>query len=115
MGVGPTVDDLVTALEAVPGYALNSSTDVTISGFTGTLLDIEWGDPPCAEGVEAQLTLSQPGDVIRPHPGATDGVTRWYILDVDGDRLLIGTFAAPTATDQRVEDIQSIVDSTLIE
>jgi hypothetical protein len=115
-GIGPTVDDLVTGLEAIPGYALNSSVETTIGGFPATMLDIAWSDPPCDEGVEAQMAVSQPGDVVSPHPGATEAqFTRWYIVNVDGERLLVSTMAHTNATDQRVQDIQSILDSIQIE
>jgi hypothetical protein len=115
-GVGPTVDDLVTALADMPGFGLNSTEETTVSGFTATMLDIDWSDPPCAEGVEAQLGVSQPGDVVRPHPGAGDEqFNRWYIVDVDGERLVIANMAHANATDVRVADIQEILDSTQIE
>jgi hypothetical protein len=116
VGVGPTADDLATALAAVPGFAINSSEAVTISGFTGTMLDVEWSDAGCPEGVEAMLWVEQPGDFVEPHPGASDALfTRMYILDVSGERLVITTFAHTNATESRVNEIQEILDSTQIE
>jgi hypothetical protein len=116
VGLGPSADDLATALGAMPGYELNLSAETTISGFAATMLDVQWGDPPCAEGVEAQLGISQPGDVVRPHPGAGEQLfSRWYIVDVDGERLVIATTAHANATQNRVDDIQEILRSTQVE
>jgi hypothetical protein len=116
VGVGPTADDLVTALEAVPGFAVNSSEETSISGFTGTMVDIDWSEAGCAEGVEALLVVRQPGDFVDPHPGASDSLfDRWYVLDVDGERLVIATQAHSNATSTRVEEIQSILDSIQIQ
>jgi hypothetical protein len=114
VGVGPTADDLVTALADVPGYALNSSEDTSISGYSGTMLDITWSDPGCPEGVEGELVVSQPSDVVSPHPGETEGNT-WYVLDVDGERLVISVLIHPNAVQQRIDDIQAILDSVQIE
>jgi hypothetical protein len=116
VGIGPTADDLVTALADVPGLAVNSSEETSISGFAGTLLDIEWSEAGCPADVEAMLWVDQPGDFVSPHPGGSDNLfDRMYILDVNGERLVINTAAHANATDVRVADIQSILDSTQIE
>jgi hypothetical protein len=110
--VGPTVDDLVTELGDMQGFEINSSTEVTIGGHAGTMLDISLSDPPCAGGVEPLLGYTQPGDMDQPHPGGSDSLfDRWYIIDVNGERLVIATAAARGATEQRLQDIQAIVDS----
>lgn len=38
--VGPTVDDLATALAAQPGYLVVGPTDTNMSGFTGAYLEL---------------------------------------------------------------------------
>jgi hypothetical protein len=116
VGVGPTADDLATALADVPGVAINSSEEITISGFSGTMVDIEWSEANCPAEVEPMLWVKQPGDVLEPHPGGSDTLfDRMYFLDVNGERLVISTSAHANATDQRVADIQSILDSIQIE
>jgi hypothetical protein len=115
MGVGPTVDDLVTALEGIPGYTATSD-QAAVGGYLGTRLVTTWSDPGCPEGVEAQLLRSQPENFMRPHPGDGDDLfNHWHILDVNGERLVITTAAPGNASDQRIQDIESILDSTLIE
>jgi hypothetical protein len=68
MGVGPTVDDLVTALEAIPGYTATSD-QAAVGGYPGTRLVTTWSDPGCPVGTNPQLLRSQPENVMRPHPG----------------------------------------------
>ena len=115
-GVGPTVDDLVDALSAVPGITVDSQTDVTISGFSGTLLDISSTDPGCPEGVDGLVLTSLPGFVDRPHPGGDDvAFNRWYILDVEGQRLVINASSPASNPEQVTEDVQSILASVRIE
>ena len=115
-GVGPTVDDLVEALSAVPGITIESQSDVTISGYSGTLLDVSSTDPGCPEGVEGGVLTSLPGFVDRPHPGDSDDeFNRWYILDVDGERLVINASSPASNPDQVTADVQSILASVRIE
>ena len=45
--LGPSVDDLVTALANLPGYEASTPTDITVSGFPGVQLELtapEYGD-----------------------------------------------------------------------
>jgi hypothetical protein len=114
--IGPTADDLVTGLAAVPGFAAISSEETTISGFPAAMVDVDWTEAGCPAEVEAMLGVRQPGDEPVLHPGGSDNLfDRWYFIDVDGDRLVITTAAHANATDQRIADIQSILDSIQIE
>jgi hypothetical protein len=80
------------------------------------MVDIEWSEANCPAEVEPMLWVKQPGDVLEPHPGGSDTLfDRMYFLDVNGERLVISTSAHANATDQRVADIQSILDSIQIE
>jgi hypothetical protein len=115
-GIGPTADDLMTGLAAMPGFAVNSSEETSISGFSATMVDVDWTEAGCPASVEAMLGVSQPGDELVPHPGGSDNLfDRWYVVDVDGERLLITTAAPANASDQRVADIESILESIQIE
>ena len=116
VGVGPTVDDLAQALADIPGITVVSEASATISGYSGTLLDISSSDPDCAEGVEPLLLTTIPGYVDRPHPGDSDDeFSRWYILDVDGDRLVIQAVVPRGLPERVAADVDGMLQSVRIE
>ena len=114
LGVGPSADDLAEALATYPGINVNSTTAVTISGFAGTRVDFTSTDVGCPGG-DASLWTTQPAGTDSSHPGAGAGLQQFWILDVDGERLVIAVAAPVSAPPQRLEDVSSIVNSTVIE
>ena len=116
VGVGPTVEDLAEALSNVTGISVDSQTAATISGYSGVLLEVSWTDPACEEDVDPLLLTSVPGYVDRPHPGDSDDVfSRWYILDVDGERLVIQAAVPTGLPDSITADVEAMVNSVRIE
>jgi hypothetical protein len=114
MGVGPTVDDLAAALSTYPGITVNSGTNTTLSGFSGTLLDITSTGVEC-DGPEAVMWTTQPDSIERPLPGGGAAFQQVLILDVNGERLVIHSGAPSNgAPSQRIDEAMSIVDSTVI-
>jgi hypothetical protein len=102
--VGPSVDDLVTALSAMEGFDVGPVTNVKIDGYRGK-----------------QFTLTAPtsGCDIRTWATSTrlngvglGEVNEVRILDVDGVRLLIG-LAPPDDPDVQ-RDVDAILDSIRI-
>jgi hypothetical protein len=102
--VGPSVDDLVTALSALEGFDVSPVTNVTIDGYRGK-----------------QLTLTSPASGCDMRTWATsfrqNGVglgeaNHVRILDVDGVRLLIGLAPPSDPADQR--EVDGILDSIRI-
>jgi hypothetical protein len=102
--VGPSVDDLVTALSAMKGFDVSTVTNVTIDGYHGK-----------------QFTLTAPtsGCELRTWATSTrvNGVglgeaNHVRILDVDGARLLIGL--APPSNPAIQREADGIVDSIRI-
>ena len=115
-GVGPTVEDLASALALVPGISVNSQVVATISGYSGVLLNLSSTDPECPEGVDPLLLTSIPGYVDRPHPVDSDDVlARLYILNVDGERLVIQAVVPSGLPDSITADVEAMVDSVRIE
>ena len=116
LGVGPTVDDLAAALSTYPGITVNSGTDVTISGFSGTLLDVTSTDVDCG-GEDAFMWTTQPGSIDdRPHPGAGSAFQQYLILDVDGERLVIAVGVPSSGVrPERLDEATAIAESTVIE
>ena len=116
--VGTSVDELTTALLSQKGRTVSGPTDVTVGGFpakriTFTIpadLNLEtcggglhfWPDP----GPDESGGL--PGFV----PGGTDAV---YVVDVNGQRLVLVARNNPTASAQDVAELQALVDSIHID
>jgi hypothetical protein len=112
--IGPSVEDLVEALGNVPGLAIDARSDVTVSEYPGVLVELSSSDPGCAEGSEALLLTTLPGFVDRPHPGEEDQTNRWYILNVDGQRLVIQA-VVPFGLPERIAgEVEEIVESIRI-
>ena len=104
--VGPTVDDLVTALVDHPSLDVTSPVDVTLAGYSGKYLDLQVPD---------DISACAP---YKPMDGATHFYAqgpgqRWHmwILDVGGVRVLVETddFAGTSA--QRLAEEQAMIDS----
>lgn len=112
--VGPTVDDLVAALDATPNLDARA-TDLTMAGFTGKQVDVVALGPwePCASG-EARLLPRDGADLDGPPPDPTD-TQRLSILDVEGHRLVIIRTTRSAATAKNHADLQAIFDSIRIE
>ena len=102
--VGPTVDDLVTALVDHPTLDVTSPVDVTLAGYTGTYLDLTIPDDISACAYYKPLD----GHHYAQGPGQ-----RWHmwVLDVGGVRVLVETndFAGTSA--QRLAEEQAMIDS----
>lgn len=104
--VGPSVDDLVTAISSLDGYEATAPEDVTVSGFQGkefTLTAVRHG---CgATWATADRTTgmgSGESNLLR-------------ILDVDGVRLVIaGAYHAATP-EADVAAVEQVMDSVQID
>jgi len=108
---GPTVDDLATALASLPGVQATTPTDVTMAGHQGKQLTLT------APASFAGCTLSPDGYLIWELPlGARNTLgpsvlDRVWILDVNGQRLVIDTQESPGQTAQDKAEVQGILDS----
>ena len=112
---GPTVDDLAMALASLPGLDVTTPTDITVDGYRGKQLTLT--APDTFDG----CTLSREGYVIWQLPlGATFTMTpgerdQVWILDVDGERLVVDVPELPSSTAQQRAEVQAILDSLQIE
>ena len=82
--LGPSVDDLVTALASLPGYEATAPVDITISGFPGVEFELtapDYGEE-CPQHRTWSAASSEPRGML---PGET---SRVRVLDVDGVRLV---------------------------
>ncbi len=121
--VGPTVDDMATALTALEPFDLtNPASDVTIDGFSGTYLELTV--PPlafeelddgnkftdCTDGelwswIGAPLSFAYHG---YSHPGQVEEI---WLLDVDGQRLMIVAGTSPGSSNAHIAELRAILDS----
>jgi hypothetical protein len=104
IAVGPTVDDLVTALVDHPSLDVTSPIDVTLAGFSGKYLDLLVPDDINACAYYKPLD----GHHYAQGPGQ-----RWHmwVLDVGGVRVLVETNDFPGTSTQRLAEEQAMIDS----
>lgn len=112
--VGPSVDDLATALAASAAYEATTPVDVTIGGFAGKRVDLELPPGECD---------TWDGNPIYLVFGGRDGYeyaqgdgSRWQIsiVDVAGTRLIAALFSYSGTSAADLSAGQSIVDSAVI-
>jgi hypothetical protein len=114
--VGPSVDDLVTALTNMVGVPAGPVTEITIDGYSGksfeltTELDADVCDSPNAPWLD--LWTFGGGEVHRALENAS---MRIWVLDVDGTRLVVVEDAAAEATSAERFQGQRIVESMRFE
>ena len=106
--VGPTVDDLATALTQQPMHETTVS-DIELAGFAGKLVSMTVPDDldvaECDEG-EFRSWVYHVQD-----PGRQDDV---YILDVDGTRVVIVVTYYPDLPQADLDELDAIVQSLFI-
>ncbi len=121
---GPTVDDLVAALEAQPMRHATTPTDVTLGGYHGRYL--EWSVP---NDMVVTGDADFEGCDVQPSNGHRDFVS-WlgngfgeryqqvagqvdmlWVLDVDGQRLVIDATYSPDTTKADRAQLDDIVES----
>jgi hypothetical protein len=111
--VGPTVDDLVTALNAVPGLTFSAPEAVTQDGYEGIRLDYvppdEFDD--CLDDLVEAMLMTVDGkaasDSIISAPSGDDAFSL-FIFDIEGTRVVIVAAFTPSRTDELYEMLNSI-------
>jgi hypothetical protein len=125
--VGPSVDDLATALADLRPFRVPSPPeDVTIYGYRGKHLELTVPDLPvsddgnfigCVGGkLESWVAAidTEPGDAFYGYTGP-DYTEEFWILDVDGTRLMIAAERSAGSPSEDVEELRAILDSIRIE
>ena len=121
--VGPTVEDLATALSELSPFELTEPpTDVTLLGYEGKHLKITVPDlAVTGSGDHAEYTDCVNGNLYswidssgepffgyNAEPGRYD---EYWILDVDGTRLMISINSSPAMPPEGLAEAQAIIDS----
>jgi hypothetical protein len=125
---GPTVDDLVGALRAQSTRDASSPTRVTLAGYAATYLEWSvpadltvrrdvWGVP---EWVGCDVQANGHREFVSWESRGAQGV-RWqqmagqvdrlWILDVNGQRLVVDASHSPNATPAQLHELDQIVQS----
>lgn len=128
--VGPSVDDLATALaDLAPFQVTSPPEDVTAYGYTGKHLELTVPDLPvegsgdnrrftgCSGGQLKSWVApfdTTPGDAFYGYtgPGYTE---EFWILDVEGARLMIASEASSGSPQEDLEQRRAILESIRIE
>ncbi|TAJ99619.1 MAG: hypothetical protein EPO36_11210 [Chloroflexota bacterium] len=121
--VGPTVDDMATALAALSPFVLTKPpAAVTAYGFSGKHLELTVPDlafersddgntfTDCSDGelwswIGAPLSFAYHG---YSHPGQ---VEEFWLLDVRGQRLMIVAGRSPGSSEADIAELRAILDS----
>lgn len=129
--VGPSVDDLATALADLAPFRMTSPPKgVAIYGFRGKHLELTVPDLPakgegdarrfagCADGklkswVAATDTVE--GDAFYGYNAEPGRIEEFWILDVDGTRLVVEMNWSPASPREDVAEMHAILDSIRIE
>jgi hypothetical protein len=104
---GPSVDDLAKALASVPSLVATTPTDVTVAGYHGKQLTLT-APTSIASCSVWQLPLGAINTMVS---GERD---RYWILDINGQRLVIDAHEVPSESAADRAEVQAILDSIRI-
>jgi hypothetical protein len=107
--IGPTVDDLVAALDAQQNTDMSAAAEVEVNGFAGKRVRMQFSDRVLCNDTDLLpyfVTPSGPGRDMEP--GRVD--TLW-ILDVDGNRVVICTSLQDRDDTVAATSVAAVIDS----
>ena len=104
--VGPSVEDLVTALSSLEGYEATAPTDITVSGFEGKEFTLTSVRHACG------ATWATAERVTGMGSGESNLLR---ILDVDGVRVVIAGAYPGSTPDPHLGIVEQVMDSVQIE
>jgi hypothetical protein len=116
--VGPTIDDLATALTQLEPFEVSEApTDTELKGYNGKqfALSLPVGAfTGCTDGEVHSFIFENNGG--EPFSGYSPGPStdEYWILDVDGTRLVLVAHTSPTSPDEHLAELQEIIDSIRI-
>ncbi len=106
--IGPTVDDFVSALDAQANTDLSAMVDVTIGGHAGKRFVMTYSEhPTCFGDIPLVMWTAPNGEYRALEPGTGEAV---YVLDVDGQRLVIDAAYDP-ADIAVATNVNDVIDS----
>ncbi len=117
--VGPTVDDLATALLKQAGPDAIAPTDVTLDGYSGKKVELSIPDyvdtATCDEGDFGRWSPSADPTHYGPFTYGDGQHDTVYIIDVDGTRWVIDTNYLPGTSKANLAELEQLVSSIRFE
>jgi hypothetical protein len=112
VAVGPSVEDLATALAEQPRTRVTDPVEVTLDGAEGLYLELtapqKLDFASCSSGY-FKLWTSMPAD--GEHTAESPGVTEHlWILDLEGERAVVATIGATDVAPEDLEELDAIVE-----
>ena len=115
VAIGTTVDDLVSALTLSTEYETSVPTDVTLGGYTGKQVIVTMpnlgGEENYATDCDDQQFQIWNGEGFTIHSQGPGDRWHLYILDVEGDRVVVLARDFEFTGSNLRQELQSIVDS----
>jgi hypothetical protein len=105
--VGPSVDELVTAISSLQDYEATAPMDITVSGFRGIEFTLT---APDTEGCGATWATTDRTTGVGPGE-----INVLRILDVDGVRVVIVSAYHPDTSEAAVAAAEHVMESVRIE
>jgi hypothetical protein len=105
--VGPSVDDLVTAISNLEGFEATAATDVTLDGFQGKQFTVT---APETEGCGATWVAGDRTNGVGPAE-----ISELRVLDVDGVRVVISGAHFAGASEEELSALDAVIASIQIE
>jgi hypothetical protein len=108
--VGPSGDDLVQAILDHPVLEATGPTDVTIDGHAGQVVEVTIPADADMDPEGQFLLFADPtgGRIFGWAPGQTFD---FYIVDVDGERLIFDAFHYPDTPEEDLAEQRAVIDS----
>lgn len=118
--VGPTVDDLATALVAQPKQNASAVSDVTLGGYAGKKVELsipdELGAPGACDGGNYQRWYEDDDpSSYGPFTWGSSQRDTVYIIDVEGTRWVIDTHYRLGVPDSDLAELDQLVGSIRFE
>jgi hypothetical protein len=105
--VGPSVDDLVTAISNLQGFEATAATELTVDGFRGKEFTVT---APKDAGCGATWATAHRTNGVGPGE-----INLMRILDVAGTRVVISATHFPEASEAQLSALDSVLASIQIE
>jgi len=113
--IGPSIDDLVGGLAAIPGVDVTQPERARLAGFSGVRMDLRepTGLPDCESFHLWRLRVSfhDRGIESKVYSSPQGWLHELWILDVTGHRLVIDASRAADAPTELVRELENIVQS----
>lgn len=115
--VGPTVDDLATALAELPPFQVTSpATDVDVYGYSGKRLELQLPEMDFAACRNGEVISWDAPVLSYPFHGYLPRmIEEFTILDVHGTRLVIVANRVPDSSPEDLAEMRAVLDSIQIE